>query len=103
MDSHRRERSLRRSTDAATAVASRDGARRPPVTCSPSLPLSERLLMPDRDPSASADRRTDAPDPVDVVGVGIGPFNLALAALADAADDVTAVFFDQQPEFRWHP
>ena len=30
----------------------------------------------------------------DVIGVGIGPFNLALAALADPLADVSAVFFD---------
>ena len=39
----------------------------------------------------------------DVVGVGIGPFNLALAALAEPLDDVRAVFFDARPGFSWHP
>ncbi|WP_435735948.1 SidA/IucD/PvdA family monooxygenase [Cellulosimicrobium sp. PMB13] len=39
----------------------------------------------------------------DVVGVGIGPFNLGLAALSAPLDDVDAVFLDQAPEFRWHP
>lgn len=39
----------------------------------------------------------------DVVGVGIGPFNLGLAALADPLDDVDAVFLDQRPGFSWHP
>lgn len=39
----------------------------------------------------------------DLVGIGIGPFNLSLAALADRLDDVTAVFFDTRPEFSWHP
>jgi lysine N6-hydroxylase len=39
----------------------------------------------------------------DVVGIGIGPFNLGLAALADPLDDVDAVFLDQADEFRWHP
>ncbi|WP_277208454.1 lysine N(6)-hydroxylase/L-ornithine N(5)-oxygenase family protein [Isoptericola croceus] len=39
----------------------------------------------------------------DVVGIGIGPFNLGLAALADPLADVDAVFLDQAPEFRWHP
>lgn len=39
----------------------------------------------------------------DVVGVGIGPFNLGLAALADPLADVDAVFLDQAEEFRWHP
>jgi len=39
----------------------------------------------------------------DVVGVGIGPFNLGLAALSAPLADVDAVFLDQAPEFRWHP
>lgn len=39
----------------------------------------------------------------DVVGVGIGPFNLGLAALLDGVDDVDAIFFDGKPEFTWHP
>jgi lysine N6-hydroxylase len=39
----------------------------------------------------------------DVVGIGIGPFNLGLAALADPLADVDAVFLDQAAEFRWHP
>jgi lysine N6-hydroxylase len=39
----------------------------------------------------------------DVIGVGVGPFNLALAALADPLDDVSAVFYDARPGFSWHP
>lgn len=38
----------------------------------------------------------------DLVGVGIGPFNLGLAALADPLD-LDAVFLDRADEFRWHP
>lgn len=38
----------------------------------------------------------------DVVGVGIGPFNLALAALADPLGLRTA-FFERDDTFRWHP
>ncbi len=38
----------------------------------------------------------------DVVGVGIGPFNLGLAALA-APLDLDTVFLDRADEFRWHP
>jgi len=37
----------------------------------------------------------------DVVGVGIGPFNLGLAALLDPLD-VDAVFLDGRPGFAWH-
>ncbi|RBP68216.1 lysine N6-hydroxylase [Brevibacterium sanguinis] len=39
----------------------------------------------------------------DLVGIGIGPFGLGLAALADPLPDVDAVFLDRRPEFRWHP
>ncbi|EFM10283.1 L-lysine 6-monooxygenase (NADPH) [Paenibacillus curdlanolyticus YK9] len=38
----------------------------------------------------------------DVIGVGIGPFNLSLAALLEAAPEVDAVFFDRKPSFEWH-
>ncbi|MGO0605058.1 lysine N(6)-hydroxylase/L-ornithine N(5)-oxygenase family protein [Brevibacterium linens] len=39
----------------------------------------------------------------DILGVGIGPFGLGLAALSEPLDDVHAIFVDQRPEFRWHP
>ncbi|WP_043109947.1 lysine N(6)-hydroxylase/L-ornithine N(5)-oxygenase family protein [Paraoerskovia marina] len=38
----------------------------------------------------------------DLIGIGIGPFNLGLAALADPLD-LDAVFLDARDEFRWHP
>lgn len=39
----------------------------------------------------------------DVVGVGLGPFNLGLAALLAPVDHVEAVFFEASPRFAWHP
>jgi lysine N6-hydroxylase len=43
----------------------------------------------------------------DLVGVGIGPFNLSLAALADglgrSGEGLDALFLDAKPEFSWHP
>lgn len=42
-------------------------------------------------------------EPYDVLGIGIGPFNLSLAALAEPLPDVSAVFFDGRPGFSWHP
>lgn len=39
----------------------------------------------------------------DLVGIGIGPFGLGLAALADPLPDVDAVFLDRRDGFRWHP
>ncbi|MDQ4007718.1 MAG: lysine N(6)-hydroxylase/L-ornithine N(5)-oxygenase family protein [Actinomycetota bacterium] len=45
---------------------------------------------------------TPATPAYDLVGIGIGPFNLSLAALADDTPDVDALFLDEQPEFSWH-
>jgi lysine N6-hydroxylase len=38
----------------------------------------------------------------DLVGVGVGPFNLSVAALADPTG-LDARFFEAEDEFRWHP
>ncbi|WP_058911391.1 NADPH-dependent L-lysine N(6)-monooxygenase [Entomohabitans teleogrylli] len=40
---------------------------------------------------------------VDFIGVGIGPFNLSIAALAHEAPGFTSQFFDSRPDFAWHP
>ncbi|MGP9539635.1 lysine N(6)-hydroxylase/L-ornithine N(5)-oxygenase family protein [Brachybacterium sp. AOP43-C2-M15] len=39
----------------------------------------------------------------DLIGIGIGPFGLGLAALAEPLDEVDAVFVDQSEGFSWHP
>ncbi|SNR45844.1 lysine N6-hydroxylase [Haloechinothrix alba] len=39
----------------------------------------------------------------DLVGIGIGPFNLALAALADGAGSTRTLFLEQSERFSWHP
>ncbi|MBT2573967.1 SidA/IucD/PvdA family monooxygenase [Bacillus sp. ISL-51] len=39
----------------------------------------------------------------DVIGVGIGPFNLGLAALLEDIPEIDALFFDKKKEFAWHP
>lgn len=39
----------------------------------------------------------------DFAGIGIGPFNLGLAALAAPVDALEAIFFDSKPCFSWHP
>lgn len=41
--------------------------------------------------------------PHDLVGIGIGPANLALAALADRVGRLDAVFLERVPSFSWHP
>lgn len=39
---------------------------------------------------------------LDVIGVGIGPFNLGLAALLEKTK-CRSLFFDKKPCFEWHP
>lgn len=39
---------------------------------------------------------------IDIAGIGIGPFNLGLAALMAEHSDLSAVFLERKPEFRWH-
>ena len=39
----------------------------------------------------------------DVIGVGIGPFNLSVAALLDPIDSLSSCFLEARPEFQWHP
>jgi len=41
--------------------------------------------------------------PYDLLGVGIGPFNLSLAALADGVPDLRCLFVEQRDRFAWHP
>ncbi|HET7719996.1 MAG TPA: SidA/IucD/PvdA family monooxygenase, partial [Acidimicrobiales bacterium] len=50
---------------------------------------------------ATPNREPEAPR--DVVGVGIGPANLSLAALAHPLAELDAVFYEQRPGFHWHP
>ncbi|WNI25347.1 SidA/IucD/PvdA family monooxygenase [Streptomyces sp. ITFR-16] len=51
------------------------------------------------------DRPTPETDqPHDLVGIGIGPFNLSLAALAHGIPGpIAATFYEQRPAFHWHP
>ncbi|MGW1891918.1 lysine N(6)-hydroxylase/L-ornithine N(5)-oxygenase family protein [Streptomyces sp. NPDC002004] len=39
----------------------------------------------------------------DLVGIGIGPFNLSLAALAQPLAELDTAFYEQQQSFHWHP
>jgi lysine N6-hydroxylase len=39
----------------------------------------------------------------DLIGVGVGPFNLSLAALIGKAENVKSVFLERKPSFDWHP
>ncbi|HEA0263189.1 TPA: NADPH-dependent L-lysine N(6)-monooxygenase [Salmonella enterica] len=40
---------------------------------------------------------------VDFIGVGIGPFNLSIAALSHQAEGFSSRFLDSRPNFAWHP
>ncbi|WP_367040829.1 SidA/IucD/PvdA family monooxygenase [Streptomyces sp. Je 1-332] len=46
---------------------------------------------------------TTPEDPRDLVGIGIGPSNLSLAALAQPLTGLDAAFYEQRPGFHWHP
>ncbi|MGD7009330.1 lysine N(6)-hydroxylase/L-ornithine N(5)-oxygenase family protein [Metabacillus sp. 84] len=39
----------------------------------------------------------------DVIGIGLGPSNLGLAALLDENTDIDALFFEEKETFSWHP
>ncbi|AKT38200.1 lysine N(6)-hydroxylase/L-ornithine N(5)-oxygenase family protein [Chondromyces crocatus] len=39
----------------------------------------------------------------DIAGIGIGPFNLSIAALLKEIPAAEAVFFERKPRFDWHP
>ncbi|KZK84970.1 L-lysine N6-monooxygenase [Pseudovibrio sp. Ad13] len=38
----------------------------------------------------------------DLIGLGIGPFNLSVAALAQSSSRIRTAFFDSKSEFSWH-
>ncbi len=38
-----------------------------------------------------------------LAGIGVGPFNLSVAALADEVADLETLFFERKPAFDWHP
>ncbi|RYY75169.1 MAG: alcaligin biosynthesis protein [Gammaproteobacteria bacterium] len=42
-------------------------------------------------------------DIYDFIGIGIGPFNLGLACLAQPIDELRGLFLEQKSEFNWHP
>jgi len=42
-------------------------------------------------------------DIYDFIGIGIGPFNLGLACLAQPISELRGLFLEQKSEFNWHP
>ncbi|MEV6511607.1 SidA/IucD/PvdA family monooxygenase [Streptomyces sp. NPDC051642] len=47
--------------------------------------------------------RPEPEAPRDLVGIGIGPSNLSLAALAHPLTELDTAFYEQRPGFDWHP
>lgn len=39
----------------------------------------------------------------DFIGIGVGPYNLSLAALTEDMENLNRIFFDQTPKMEWHP
>ncbi|WP_166786823.1 lysine N(6)-hydroxylase/L-ornithine N(5)-oxygenase family protein [Jeotgalibacillus salarius] len=39
----------------------------------------------------------------DLIGIGLGPYHLGMAALIQEADAFDALFFEKNDEFNWHP
>jgi lysine N6-hydroxylase len=39
----------------------------------------------------------------DFIGIGLGPFNLGLAALTAPIDDLDGIFLERKPNVDWHP
>ena len=39
----------------------------------------------------------------DFIAIGLGPFNLSLACLAEPIADLDGVFLERHAEFSWHP
>ncbi len=39
----------------------------------------------------------------DFIGIGLGPFNLGLACLAEPIDDLDGLFLEARDDFSWHP
>ena len=57
-------------------------------------------------PSTNITQRVAADEVFDIVGIGIGPFNLGMAALAHPlvqSNELKAIFFDENQGFCWHP
>ncbi|MGW7273013.1 lysine N(6)-hydroxylase/L-ornithine N(5)-oxygenase family protein [Streptomyces sp. NPDC054864] len=44
----------------------------------------------------------DDREPLDFVGIGLGPFNLGLACLTEPIDELNGLFLESKPDFEWH-
>ncbi|MFF3398033.1 lysine N(6)-hydroxylase/L-ornithine N(5)-oxygenase family protein [Streptomyces sp. NPDC002659] len=41
-------------------------------------------------------------EPLDFVGIGLGPFNLGLACLTEPIAELNGLFLESKPDFEWH-
>ncbi|TQK44726.1 lysine N6-hydroxylase [Streptomyces sp. SLBN-118] len=41
-------------------------------------------------------------EPLDFIGIGLGPFNLGLACLAEPIGELDGLFLESKPDFEWH-
>ncbi|GAA2957292.1 lysine N(6)-hydroxylase/L-ornithine N(5)-oxygenase family protein [Streptomyces enissocaesilis] len=41
-------------------------------------------------------------EPLDFIGIGLGPFNLGLACLTEPIDELDGLFLETKPDFEWH-
>ncbi|MFI0942393.1 lysine N(6)-hydroxylase/L-ornithine N(5)-oxygenase family protein [Streptomyces sp. NPDC021020] len=85
----------------AAAVPPEPGPGAPPAPDRP--PYTAPQQAPDQHTGNQQAPAQDDPEPFDLLGIGVGPFNLSLAALADAVPDLAAAFYDQRQAFHWHP
>ncbi len=55
-------------------------------------------------PSSTSDSNASGAGHIyDFAGIGVGPFNLGLAALTEPVDELDAVFLERRDSFDWHP
>jgi lysine N6-hydroxylase len=55
------------------------------------------------EPGERERRKTSRPPVLDFVAIGLGPFNLSLACLADPIRDLRGLFLERNEDFDWHP
>ncbi|KEF03340.1 MULTISPECIES: lysine N(6)-hydroxylase/L-ornithine N(5)-oxygenase family protein [Streptomyces] len=81
-----------------------DAAALPLPSPSPGPDTPARTRTAGTEPDPAGHRPVSTPDePLDLIGIGIGPFNLSLAALAHPLTELRTAFYDQRPAFQWHP
>ncbi|GAT81515.1 lysine 6-monooxygenase [Streptomyces sp. F-3] len=81
------------------------GPHDPRIPCDfhdPQAPHASQVPHPAPAPEAPETPHTPH-QPYDLVGVGIGPFNLSLAALAHPLPGLRTAFYEQRHGFHWHP